>query len=108
MVIIVYYFLLGVGLTLLLQDVLLVSATGEGNTTYSLLNTTDINMTSDEMIGEGKTLKTFPNTLKIMFAFSTPKIAGLPSTLVAFISFINWFLLIIFGISVYRIINPLS
>lgn len=104
-VIIVYWFLLGMGLNFLLKDTLLVSA--EMGSNYSMINISNVNMTTDELTDE-VSLKSFPSALKIMFGFRTPEINGLPSILTFIISFINWFLVIMMGISIYRIINPLA
>ena len=108
MVIIVYYFLLGFGINLILQDTLLVAANIEGNTTLQLVDTSNINMTVFNPIEGETTLRSFPNTLKIMFGFRTPKVVGFPNIIAVILSFINWFLLIIGGVAVYRIINPLA
>jgi hypothetical protein len=43
-----------------------------------------------------------------MFGFRTPIPAAVPQTLTSIISFINWLMVILLGISLYRIINPLA
>lgn len=106
-VIVVYWFLVVMGLNFLLQDEFILSAGAEGNTSFSVFNTTDINMTTDELT-EQTSLRSFPSALKVMFGFRTPIPAAIPATLASILSFINWFLVILLGISVYRIINPLA
>lgn len=103
-----YWFLLGVGLNFLLLDTL-VTATGAGtNQTYSTFNTTGLNMTTTESTPETTSLKSFPDTLKMMFAFKTPTAIGIPKIIGTIISFMNWVLVIFFGLSVYRLINPFA
>ena len=106
-VIVVYWFLLGIGLSLLIQDEFIMAQAVEGNTSYNLFNVSDVNMTTDD-IGEQTTLRTFPSVLKMMFGFRTPIPQGIPSIIAVLLSFINWFALIFFGIAVYRVINPLA
>lgn len=108
MTIIIYWFLLGMGLNFLLQDTLVVAESSNANQSYSLMNTSTINMTTTGGTPEKPSLKSFINTLKMMFAFSTPEVAGLPSAVTFVISFVNWFLMVFFGIAVYRVANPLS
>lgn len=103
-VIIIYFFLISLGLNLLLQDDFILAEGMEGNTSFNIPDTSDINMTTDEL-SEQTTLRTFPSILSIMFGFRTPIPNGLPQTLVVIISFMNWFLIILLGISAYKIIN---
>lgn len=106
-VIIVYWFLIGMGLNFLLQDPFITSEGIVGNTSFNIPNTENVNMTQLQN-PEQTTLRTFPNTLKIMFGFRTPIPAAIPQTLAGILSFLNWFLIVIFGIAVYRIVNPLA
>lgn len=110
-VITVYWFLLGLGLSFLIQDEFIIASAFEGNTSYNLIDEDDINMTAmvynSEDI-EGTTLRTFPSVLKMMFGFRTPIPQGIPSIFAVLLSFTNWFALIFFGIAVYRVANPLA
>jgi len=54
------------------------------------------------------TLLSFGNALRTMFAFRTPQFSEIPDFIAVVISFMNWFLVIALGISLYRILNPLS
>lgn len=105
--IICFWFLLGVTLTSLYSDSFLVSG-GEINTSYETINPgTDINMSTLQPEGT-TTLVSFVNALKTMFGFRVPALSNIPNELAVILSFINWFLLIILGISIYRLANPLS
>lgn len=107
-VIVSYWFLIGIGLNFLLQDEFILSVGAEGDTSFFIPNTTNVNMTTDELI-EGRTsLRTFTSSLKVMFGFRTPIPSAIPQTLVVILSFTNWFMVILLGISIYRIINPLA
>ena len=105
-VIIAYYFLLGIGLNFLLQDPFITSAEGVGNKSFSF-DATDVNMTVLNLEDQ-TTLRSFPNALQIMFGFRTPLPTAIPQTVTSILSFLNWFLLIIFGIAVYRLVNPIA
>ncbi len=108
MVILVYWFLLGIGINLLLQDELIVSA-NVGNNSLNKFDATNLNMTTLNPSNDGNpTLKTFVSTLKIMFGFSTPIAIGIPSLVAQIISFTNWFLFLIGGLAVYRLANPFA
>lgn len=99
--------MLGIGLNFLLQDPFITSEGIIGNTSFTIQDTSNLNMTILEPT-DTPTLKSFPNALKIMFGFRTPIPTAIPQFLASFLSFINWFLFIIFGLAVYRLINPLA
>ena len=63
---------------------------------------------SIEIPAETSTLRSFINTLNTMFGFRTPALSNIPDYIAVIISFINWFLVILLGISIYRIANPIS
>ncbi len=107
MVIVAYYFILGFGLSFLIQDEFIIAEAIEGNTSLTLVNTSIINLTTSEFSTDTN-LRSFPNALGIMFGFRTPLPAAIPQSLTVIISFINWFLLILLGTAVYRIINPIA
>lgn len=106
-VVVCYFFLMSIGLNLLLKDSLIVSASPVGNDSFISINASSINMTTEEIPDE-VSLKSFPSALKVMFGFRTPIPDAIPATGAAIISFMNWFLMILLGISLYRVINPLA
>lgn len=107
MTIIIYWFLLGIMLTNVYNDDFFTNI-GEINSSYETISSsTDINMSVDEPT-DTTTLRSFGNALKTMFGFRVPKFSGIPNSIATVLSFINWFLLIILGVSLYRILNPIS
>lgn len=106
-VIISYFFILSLGLNMMLSDISILSIQPEGNTSFFIMNTSSVNMSTSE-IPEGVSLKSFPLALKVMFSFRTPIPSAIPKTAATIISFINWLVMILLGISLYRIINPLA
>lgn len=106
-VIVSYWFLIGMGLNYLIQDEFILSAGSEGNSSFIVPDTSNINMTTDELT-ETTSLRSFPTALKVMFSFRTPIPLAIPQVLTVILSFINWFLVILLGISIYRVINPLA
>lgn len=104
--IIFYWFLLGLTLSFMYQDSFINSPSLDSNYT-SVGATSNINFTTDEYTNQTTPI-TFINVLKTMFLFRVPKSVGMPYLMTFIISFINWILIILLGISIYRIINPLA
>ncbi len=102
--IILFWFLLSVILTSMFQDPFITNPTQ--NTNFSI-DVDSVNMTTDDPV-ETTTLRSFVNALGVMFAFRSPVLSGVPSIISTLLSFLNWFLVILLGISIYRIANPIS
>lgn len=107
MVIIVYWFLIGIGTSLIVQDNLLFSENLEGGSNYSALETSAINYSSFDS-PESNTLSKWKTALSFLFGFKLPETLGAPAFLRGVIAFINWFVLLLTVICLYKIGNPLS
>jgi len=79
----------------------------DDNFTLDITSDTFINMSTSEP-KTTSTLKSFIDALRIMFTFRVSGVSGVPNVVSTILSFINWFLVILLGISIYRIVNPLA
>lgn len=106
-VIMTYWFVLALGLNLLLQDEFIIAEGISGNTTLLLPDAANINM-STENFSETTSLRNWIEPLRIMFTFRNPIPNALPSTVKWILTIVNWALVIFGIIAVYRIANPVS
>jgi hypothetical protein len=103
----VFWFLLGFLLTQAGKDDTL-RELSQINSSYDASDfLTSTNMSVDSPT-DTTTLRSFGNALRTMFGFRASQQSGMPQSFASIISFINWFLVIILGISLYRILNPIS
>lgn len=107
MSIIVFWFFLFISTNLAFEDGLLISGVSQ-ELNFSQLNGSDFINTSGEVVSDSIGQSNIKNSLKFMFGLKIPSIVGFPETVRLFIGFINWFLLILVFISIYKIANPLS
>lgn len=98
--IICFWFFLSLTLSYIGNDFII-----DGNTTYSTINRSAFNISSSQDYEPTRT--NFLDMLFRMFTFSIST-ALIPASLNIFISFLNWILLLLLIICVYRIANPLS
>ncbi len=106
--ILVYWFLLGTSLFYFSQDPVIAQELSTGNQSFDVfLNTSNMNITtvkSDSYSSPAGLL----DVLALMFGFRTPDFALFPKPISLFIGFINFILVIIGAITVYRLALPTS
>lgn len=104
-----FWVLLGISLGYVLQDEVLVSQGLIGNQSWTIektgLNT--YNYSIDETTNTARTPTSAFNTLRVMFGFGIPS-ENFPNGLAYFISTLNWLLLVILIITIYKLANPVS
>lgn len=106
MIIIVYWFLVSTGIGFLLEDELIFSQDISGQANFTL-NTSGINMTSADVPTE-QSISKWKTGLRFLFGFKMPISLQIPIFLRSLIAFINWFILILTIICLYKIGNPIS
>lgn len=106
--IIVFWFLLGITLSSIYADELLISdLETKYNSTYESLNSTNFNSTN--LGDEGSTGKNFIDSIGVrMLTFRIPATGGISSGFVAFINLLNFILLLLAIVCIYKLANPLS
>lgn len=103
--IIFYWFVLSTVLTYMFQDEFLSSALIEGNETYDIeINTTFMNITSGQPSGVGQS--TPISFLSMTGRIFTMRIPFIDSQINFIISFINWLMILVLAIVIYRLVSP--
>ena len=102
--IVVYFFLVTTGLNSLLKDEFYNSPAGDGNTTFTVPDTTNVNVSI--LDGEDTSFRTTFSMFKLMLGFRTPVPSTIPQSLAGLLSFINWFLIALLLLALYRLLNP--
>lgn len=100
--IIVFWFVMSIGVYLMQSDNY-IDTTISGNQSSTINPTGQINIT-DSVDYSNPTPKTYVDMLGRMFTFRLSTI-GYPSFISSIISFINWFLVMLLGILIYRLIR---
>jgi len=107
--IIVFWFLLTFSLTYVYADELVLRALAEGNSSYVItLNQSEYNFTSGTSDASPTVYQTTGGWWSMVgriFTFRIPVVEQIPIGLTLFISFINYFLLTIMGLLIYRLIR---
>jgi hypothetical protein len=108
--IVIFWGILGLSLTYIFQDSsiqqLNLEAQDSSNRTYILANTSQsyLNITSDELQTDTSS-KGFLDMVVRMFSFRIPSSVGLPEVVISFIEILNFILLLILGLVVYRLVR---
>lgn len=100
--IIVFWFFLGSILTFIAADSTLSTTALFGNASYEA-DLTDFNLSDEEVSGTTNPL-TLWDSLSFLFGFKSPT-TDFPSGLKLFVNFLNWFLVIMAGVILYRLIR---
>lgn len=103
-VIIIFWFLLAQGLTYMANDPALSELASIGNNTYSLIDVQEGAINISSVGGSGTNPESFISMLIRMFTFRIPSFIA-PSGINIFINFINYFLLVIMGLLIYRLVR---
>jgi hypothetical protein len=107
--IIIFWFLLGTGLSFIAQDESLREISDENYSSFNQYANIDEFNSSSQDSGDTSTGSAIGSSLAIMFGFRVPSSAGgMPQGIAIFLSFINWFLFVLAIVCVYKIVNPLS
>ena len=100
--IMIFWLMLFITLSYVLADTSLI----EINVNTSNFNVTSENINFNELQNQGS-LSRFIDAVKIMFAYHIPT-ATFPKGIINILSSINWLLVIVFGICIYRVANPFA
>lgn len=103
----IFWFALGFILTAIVSDTSL-DGISAGNGNFTNIDVSSFNSSDSQVGGSSTGGADLLDSLKIMFGFSIPTNSGFPQFLVTLISFINWLLVIIFGVAIYRVLNPFA
>ena len=104
-VIISFWFILASGLSYMANDPALSELSAlDGNNTYTLISTQESAINISSVSGEGTNPESFVSMLIRMFTFRIPK-AIAPAGINLFINFLNYFLLVILGLLIYRLVR---
>ena len=103
--IVFWWFIVGATLTSMVNDSFISGESLTGNNSYTVGDATVFN--SSGVYNEDASKKSFLDMSVRMFTFRVPT-SLLPTGFNAFLSFLNWFLLILMVVSIYRLANPLS
>ncbi len=106
-VLIVYWFLIAVGMGFLVQDEFISSGGIGVNTTYTALETEGINFSSIDAPTENSISK-WKTSMGFLFGNRLSTQLDMPPILNFIISFINWLSVILIAICIYKIGNPIS
>jgi len=104
--IMMYGFLLSIGMPLLLQDEFLTNADYNSNNTYDV-NSDDLNFSTSELSETPGTVNKLKTAFNYLFSIGVNESStNLPLILQNIISFINWLVLILGIICTYKILWP--
>ena len=106
-VLIVYWFLIAVGMSFLVQDEFIASSGIGVNTTYTVLETKDINFSSIDAPTEN-TISKWKTSIGFLFGNKLSTTLDMPPILNFLIGFMNWISVILIAICIYKIGNPIS
>ncbi len=107
MAIIVWWFLVAMGLGFLSQDEFINSNQLDGNTSFDTIGTEGMNFTSLDF-PEQNSISKWKTAISFLFGFNLGTNLDIPVAVAVIITFINWFSVLLSIVCIYKIGNPLS
>ncbi len=103
--IVLFWFLMTLGITAIANDPLMQQVSQSGNTSFLIdANTDNINFTSETVSPETSNPISYVQMLFRIFTFRVPEILNAPVLVGVIISFVNYFLVLVLGILLYRLL----
>jgi hypothetical protein len=104
--IIVFWFLLALGLAYTYEDELIITELQEGNSSYIIdVDTSQSFNITDQTEQDFTETKGFISMLFRILTFRIPRVSSIPNGLITFIEFFNFLLVLLFGLMIYRLIR---
>lgn len=105
--ILVFWIVLSLFIAQLVSDPVVSSSGSIGDTNYTT-GSTNVNVSDLRNDGSAGSSGGIQNALGMMFGFTMPSTLDMPQQIVTILSIFNWFLVLLSGILLYRIINPFA